>query len=86
MSALRCRKQPWRRFLIFVQILDRRGKPAAIARVTRPLNNRMTVAYSAIEELELEPRSSKGKGVKNADTAWEKDGHEDVLKRLGDAH
>jgi hypothetical protein len=46
----------------------------------------MTVAYSAIEELELEPRSSKGKGVKNADTAWEKDAHEDVLKRLGDAH
>jgi hypothetical protein len=46
----------------------------------------MMVAYSAIEELELEPRSSKGKGVKNADTTWEKDAHEDVLKRLGDAH
>src|SRR5450631_556863 len=61
MTALRCQKQPWRQFLVFVQILDRRGKPAAIARVTRPLNNRMMVAYSAIEELELDPRSREGR-------------------------
>jgi hypothetical protein len=46
------------------------------------LASAVTLAYSAIEELQLEPRSVKNRPVKNADGRWDPSALEDLNARL----
>jgi hypothetical protein len=50
------------------------------------LSTAITTAYSAIEEMQLEPRSLKGQPVKEADGSWNIRAYEDLVARLSKAH
>jgi hypothetical protein len=50
------------------------------------LSTAITTAYSAIEEMQLEPRPVKGQPVKEADGNWNTGAYENLVARLSKAH
>jgi hypothetical protein len=46
----------------------------------------ITLAYSAIEEMQLEVRAKGGRGVKNEDGSWDQEAFDDLTGRLAKAH